>query len=196
MSAGTMPLPTLLSQVLVAFTIELDNEFERRLPHLDHGFEVRLTPGATVSFDGDVVELHELRRRGRRDRRRAFEAREYRHQLEGHGEVGLHRPIPGPSRRSSEGADSRLGDSHDTERPAGAGSVAAAVSARSKGAGKSGSARTDCAASEISVGSDPQSKLSLAICANVMRVLDEKSVRLRDLPSLSGLSKEGIGMLL
>jgi hypothetical protein len=29
-----------------------------------------------------------------------------------------------------------------------------------------------------------------------MRVLDEKSVRLRDLPSLSGLSKEGIGMLL
>ena len=33
MLAGTMPLPTLLSQVLVAFTIELDNEFERRLPH-------------------------------------------------------------------------------------------------------------------------------------------------------------------
>ncbi len=28
-----MPLPTLLSQVLVAFTIEFDNEFEQRMPH-------------------------------------------------------------------------------------------------------------------------------------------------------------------
>lgn len=28
-----LPLPTLLSQVLVAFTIEFDNEFERRSPH-------------------------------------------------------------------------------------------------------------------------------------------------------------------
>jgi hypothetical protein len=27
------PLPTLLSQVLVAFTIELDNEFEHQMPH-------------------------------------------------------------------------------------------------------------------------------------------------------------------
>ncbi|HEU5416629.1 MAG TPA: hypothetical protein VFV41_02975 [Streptosporangiaceae bacterium] len=28
-----VPLPTPLSQVLVAFTIEADNEFERRMPH-------------------------------------------------------------------------------------------------------------------------------------------------------------------
>ena len=30
---GRLPLATLLSQALVAFTIELDNEFERQMPH-------------------------------------------------------------------------------------------------------------------------------------------------------------------
>ena len=28
-----LPLPALLSRALVAFTIEFDNEFERRMPH-------------------------------------------------------------------------------------------------------------------------------------------------------------------
>jgi hypothetical protein len=28
-----LPLPALLSQALVAFTIELDNEFEHQMPH-------------------------------------------------------------------------------------------------------------------------------------------------------------------
>jgi len=32
-SRGAAPLPTLLSQALVAFTVELDNEFEHRVPH-------------------------------------------------------------------------------------------------------------------------------------------------------------------
>ena len=31
--AGRLPLSALLSQVLVAFTIECDNEFERQVPH-------------------------------------------------------------------------------------------------------------------------------------------------------------------
>jgi hypothetical protein len=31
--ASALPLPALLSQVLVAFTIEFDNEFERRMSH-------------------------------------------------------------------------------------------------------------------------------------------------------------------
>lgn len=38
------------------------------------------------------------------------------------------------------------------------------------------------------------SDLSLAICANVLRVLDKKGVRPRDLPMLSGVSKESISM--
>ncbi len=38
------------------------------------------------------------------------------------------------------------------------------------------------------------SGLSLAICANVVRVLNEEGVRMRDLPVLSGVSKESIAM--
>ncbi len=40
------------------------------------------------------------------------------------------------------------------------------------------------------------SDLSLAISANVLRVLDEVGVRVRDLPMLSGVSKESISMAL
>jgi DNA-binding MarR family transcriptional regulator len=43
---------------------------------------------------------------------------------------------------------------------------------------------------------EDESNLSLAICANVVRVLDEKGVRLRDLPHLTGVSKEAIAMAL
>jgi DNA-binding MarR family transcriptional regulator len=39
-----------------------------------------------------------------------------------------------------------------------------------------------------------ESDLSLAICANVLRVLDEKGVRVRDLPLASGVSKEALAM--
>jgi DNA-binding MarR family transcriptional regulator len=39
-----------------------------------------------------------------------------------------------------------------------------------------------------------ESGLSLAIGANLLRVLDEKGVRVRDLPQLSGVSKEAIAM--
>ncbi len=41
---------------------------------------------------------------------------------------------------------------------------------------------------------EQESHLSLAICANILRVLDEKGVRVRDLPILSGVSKESINM--
>jgi hypothetical protein len=39
-----------------------------------------------------------------------------------------------------------------------------------------------------------ESLLSLAICANLLRVLNEKGVKLRDLPILTGVSKESISM--
>jgi DNA-binding MarR family transcriptional regulator len=41
---------------------------------------------------------------------------------------------------------------------------------------------------------ESESDLSLAICANIVRVLDEKGVRVRDLPQLAGVSKEAISM--
>jgi hypothetical protein len=39
-----------------------------------------------------------------------------------------------------------------------------------------------------------ESDLSLAICGNVVRLLDEKGLRIRDLPLLSGVSKESIAV--
>jgi DNA-binding MarR family transcriptional regulator len=41
-----------------------------------------------------------------------------------------------------------------------------------------------------------ESEISLAICASVLRVLDEKGVRVRDLPRMSGVSKEAIAAAL
>jgi DNA-binding MarR family transcriptional regulator len=41
---------------------------------------------------------------------------------------------------------------------------------------------------------EQESPVSLAISANVLRVLDEHGVRVRDLPGLSGVSREGISM--
>jgi len=43
---------------------------------------------------------------------------------------------------------------------------------------------------------EAESDLSLAISANVVRVLDEKGVRVRDLPLLTGVSKEAIAVSL
>jgi hypothetical protein len=39
-----------------------------------------------------------------------------------------------------------------------------------------------------------ESDLSLAIAANVLRVLDDKGIQLRDLPPITGVSKESIAM--
>ena len=41
---------------------------------------------------------------------------------------------------------------------------------------------------------EQESRLSLAICANVLRVLDERGVAVRELPERSGVSKESIAM--
>jgi len=40
------------------------------------------------------------------------------------------------------------------------------------------------------------SKLSLALCSDVLRVMNEKGARVRDLPALAGVSKEAIAMAL
>lgn len=39
-----------------------------------------------------------------------------------------------------------------------------------------------------------QSRISIAIAANLLRVLDDRGVRLRDLPELTGVSKEALAM--
>jgi DNA-binding MarR family transcriptional regulator len=47
---------------------------------------------------------------------------------------------------------------------------------------------------EFTIEFERESDLSLAISANLVRVLDEKGVRVRDLPLLTGVSKEAIAM--
>jgi hypothetical protein len=73
--AERAPLSALLPGTLAAFTIELDNEFERRMPHTTTDFAG--TPGApwAVSLrmwsnfmrlvDGDGLTVAELTRRAR-----------------------------------------------------------------------------------------------------------------------------------
>src|SRR5262245_19000597 len=60
--AAARPLSTLLSQVLVALTIELDNEFERRL--VDSGESARVTSVVMWSnflrFVGDGITVGDL----------------------------------------------------------------------------------------------------------------------------------------
>jgi len=46
----------------------------------------------------------------------------------------------------------------------------------------------------LAIGYERESRISLAIAANLLRVLDERGVRLRDLPGLTGVSREGIAM--
>jgi predicted transcriptional regulator len=43
---------------------------------------------------------------------------------------------------------------------------------------------------------EEESKLSLPLCADVLRVMNEKGIRVKDLPALSGVSKEAIAMAL
>ena len=65
-------LSALLSQALVAFTIEFDNEFEHRAPHrtTNQGSMAGSRHGALAGFNGDVVELHAFCRRRGSDRPR------------------------------------------------------------------------------------------------------------------------------
>lgn len=46
----------------------------------------------------------------------------------------------------------------------------------------------------IAIEFERDSDLSLAIAANVLRVLDDQGIRLRDLPTITGVSKESIAM--
>jgi DNA-binding MarR family transcriptional regulator len=75
---GRLPLPALLSQVLVAFTIECDNEAEHRIPHTttDQGSASKLFVAPWLTsivmwtncmqhLDDEPITFHELERRAR-----------------------------------------------------------------------------------------------------------------------------------
>jgi hypothetical protein len=46
----------------------------------------------------------------------------------------------------------------------------------------------------LAIDYERESRIALAIAANLLRVLDERGVRLRDLPQLTGVSKEALAM--
>jgi DNA-binding MarR family transcriptional regulator len=264
-----MPLPTLLSQVLVAFTIELDNEFERRLPHWITGSKsgsrqgpwlvsmvmwwncmrfvgaegvtvgellklahtdtnlkgmvrwgyVELSPGpagdrAKAPIRDWAIRATQKGRRAQEVWRPLFGEIEKRWEERfGKNEIAQLRKSLSEVLRSLTGQiDVELPDCLPIlgyglfcKRPSDVRRVLAKRAERGK--------KTIPEARDVGGGSqlplpallskvllafaiefELESKLSLAICANVMRVLDEKGVRLRALPSLSGVSKEGINM--
>jgi DNA-binding MarR family transcriptional regulator len=246
-----LPLPTLLSQVLVAFTIEFDNEAEHRMPHRTTATGGAGAPrGATwlvsqvmwsnvLQFVGPegvrVGELH-ARARTRRDSLVGL-------QRWGYVTVG-----PGPGHGGGSPKDDRM------VRPTAAGLRARGVWAplvevieeRWRGRfgpdavdglrsslervvghldvelprylpvvhpGQNGRAELTLVQGAVPTADDQhahdldlsallsqallaftldferQSKLSLPICANTLRVLGGTGVRVRDLPRLTGVSK-------
>jgi DNA-binding MarR family transcriptional regulator len=257
-----LPLSALLSQVLVAFTIELDNEFEHQMPHrtakhrgsLDAPWLVSLVMWSNcMQFVGDegvtVADLQRLARtetnlaglrrwgyivvepdpaesRPKRPRpdvlirptpagRRAQEVwRPLSGDIEqrwqerfGTDEIEQLRealwavakqfdielpnylPILGYglfSRGSSPGEDRFLGTQAARGRrvPDGGGS------------GRASSLPLPALLSRVllafAIEFERESDVPLAISANVLRVLGEQGVRVRDLPSLSGVSKEAM----
>ncbi len=62
--AARRPLSALLSQVLVAYTVELDNEFERRMRNAGYYAGARFSLVVwtnTLRFVGKGIPVHELR---------------------------------------------------------------------------------------------------------------------------------------
>jgi DNA-binding MarR family transcriptional regulator len=254
-AAATLPLSTLLSQVLVALTVEFDNEFERQMPHrtTTYGATAGLRQGPwlvsmvmwsnCMRFVGEegipVRELEKLARTktnlagmerwgyiavepnpaGRRSRQ-PRSAWIIRATPKGREAQEVWRPLFGAIEKRWQ---ERFGvDEIDRLRES-LGALAGRIGMElpdclpilgyglfSRGPEKE--PRAPAGGKESIVASLPlpallsrvllalaieferESDLSLAIGANLVRVLDEKGVRIRDIPVLSGVSKEAIGM--
>jgi hypothetical protein len=141
-----LPLTALLSQTLVAYTVEFDNEFEHRMPH-------RTTISAASAGGGPwlvsmVMWFNCL-------------------PILGYGLWSA-----GPSRPAFASIQGRHVDDVGHSLPT----------------------LLSRALLMAAVDFEARSKLPLAIYADVLRVLDSRAVPVRDLPGLSGVSKEAISM--
>ncbi|HEY6792780.1 MAG TPA: SAM-dependent methyltransferase [Trebonia sp.] len=254
--AGSLPLPALLSRVLVAFTIEADNEAEHRLPHrttthgsaaggpADSPWLVSLVMWASAlrHIPDEGITVAGLRRAART----------------GSNYAGLRRWRyvifdPEPARGKQPAADTvvrltaRGREARDGWAPIGgvveerwrerfgAGTVATLRESLEAIAAQLPAGLPDClpilgyglfskvseddgpnaVATRVAEGEvaglplwallsrvllafaaefESQSPVSLAICANVLRVLTERGVRVRDIPQLAGVSRESVAM--
>jgi DNA-binding MarR family transcriptional regulator len=252
-----LPLATLLSQTLVAFTIELDNEFEHGMPHrtTNHGssFGPWLTSMAMylncMKFTGDEgVTVSELERLARTTTNLHGMQRWGYVVVEGgpdskRSQSPNRRPVARPGRdwvvrptlkgkmarevwgplfgvieerwQARFGRDeiqrlrealSALLNQMDCELPECLPILGYGLFSRGSVRKPGGRVESDSALPPplpvllarvllvFAIEFEGESEISLAIGANVLRVLDEQGVRVRDLPQLSGVSKEAISM--
>jgi DNA-binding MarR family transcriptional regulator len=245
-----LPLPTLLSQLLIAFTIEFDNEAEHRLPHRTsvdgasgpgHGpWLVSQAMWANfmqfVGADGvprreidDLARITNpagLERWGYitvgpdpADKRPAPPRRDWivRTTRAGRRAQEMWEPLAGiiESRwRDRFGAEAittvrdalqalltRAGGELPRYLPVVRNEMFAEVAnfhprppAVGAGAGSDLSVLLSQVLLAFTLDFERESALSLPICANALRVLTERGVRVRDLPQLAGVSKEAVSM--
>jgi DNA-binding MarR family transcriptional regulator len=256
-SPSGLPLSALLSQALVAFTLEFDNEFERQMPHrtTNHGSTASLSSGPwlvslvmwsnCMRFVGEegvrVGELEDLARTKTNlngmqrwgyivaepdpaDNRPPRSRWVIRATPEGRKAQQIWRPLFDViearwKARFGQDAIVQLRESlcalnsrMDVDLPdclpilgygmfsrgpdQGRRARAARRTEREAGSGSSLplSALLSRVLLAFAVEYERESDLSLAISANVVRVLDEKGVRVRDVPLLTGVSKEAVSV--
>jgi DNA-binding MarR family transcriptional regulator len=246
-----LPLSTLLSQVLVAFTIEFDNEFEHRSPHqttmgTGTGFRPWLTSMAMYSnllrlVTDEGVTVRELERQARTpmlqlngmqrwgyivmapdpaDKRAKPPERDWLVRPKAKGRMakdvwaGLFAEIEErwQARFGAEATDRlraalvAVVNGIDRELPEylpvlGYGLTSHVTEDSQRGQAQPGAetgftlpALLSKALLEFTLEFERESSVSLAICANMLRVLGDGALRVRDLPRLSGVSKEAIAM--
>ena len=232
-----MPISTLLSQALVAFTIEFDNEFERRMPHRTskHGstdgsrdnpwlVSMAMWSNCMRFVDDKGVPVKELAKLARTATNLKgmerwgyviVEAGVIRATPKGQQAHEVWGPLFGiiekrwQERFGGEKID-QLRESlaavirqFDFELPdclpiLGHGLFSRVPEARRAGINSDPAlpALLSKVLLAFAIEFESESDLSLAISANVLRILREKGVRVRDLPSLSGVSKEAISVAL
>jgi DNA-binding MarR family transcriptional regulator len=234
---GRLPLATLLSHALVAFTIELDDEFERRMPHRTSAkrassrgdpWLVSLAMWSTcMRFVPDAgVTVRELEQRARtttnlngmqrwgyvvigpdglvrataagRRAQELWRALPAVIEMRWEGRVGkewidqLRSSLRGVAGQLDAGLPDSLpilGYGLRNKLPPGAKDAPPV-------AGLSLADLLSRVLLGFALEYERESKVSLAIGANVLRVLGEPGRRVRDLPRLSGVSREAISMAL
>ncbi len=227
-----LPLPTLLSQVLVAYTIEYDNEFEHQMPHRttmnrsgQGPWLVSLVMWSNcMRFVGEEgVTVHKLEELARTKTNLngmqrwgyiTIEEKVIRATPKGRQAQQVWRPLFSVIDKRWE---TRFGkveidrlresleaiiDKLDVDLPdclpiLGYGLFSGAPGAERQPSPQRGlplAALLSKALLAFAIEFERESDFSLAISANILRMLDEKGVRVRDLPILTGVSKEAISM--
>lgn len=243
--ADGLPLPTLLSQAFVAFTIECDNEFEHQFPHRTTNGPASGGPWLVsmamwfncMRFLGeDPITAAELERRARTPTNLAGMQRWRYIDVEPAPDEVRPKPPQGdllvsPTRRGRQAQrvwaplcdviEQRWRDRFGERAVALLRDVLAdfvtqldpglpdcmpilGYGLRSAPATPTNSATDDAVLPipallarpllSFALDFERETPLSLAICADILRVLHEQSVPIRDLPRLSGVSKEAISM--